>query len=178
MDRFGLKELAAPFYRKQLPSLREDHADRIAALVTKWQKEIEEPLDGDLLLAMGTLYAVEKEIRSSHQTRVGVEAWFVEQGWGNARIRGLIRALERLPDTPKSMEEKLVADADTALRLGLLGLSRALLAAGAEQEELQVALNAAQKDLYRRAFTAPGQAEIIPLKARLRDLLEELRAAL
>lgn len=178
MDPFGLKELAAPFYRKQNPALREDHPQRVIDLVTQWQQEIDEPLDGDLLLALATLYAVEEEIRATHRTRVGVEAWFVEQGWGNARIRGLMRALERLPDAPKSMEEKLVADADTALRLGLVGLSRALLAGGARQEELQVVLNAAQMDLYRRAYTAPGQATIVPLKARLRDLLEELRAAL
>ncbi|MEL6543121.1 MAG: hypothetical protein AAFQ82_00745 [Myxococcota bacterium] len=178
MEIYELKELAAPFYRQKDPGTREDYPDRVIELVNEWQESIEEPLDVDLLIAMSTLYAVSEEIRSTHQSRVGVEAWFVEQGWGNARIRGLMRSLERLPDQPKSMEEKLVADADTALRLDLFGLARALLTGGAKDEKLPDVLDRVQKDLYRRAYTAPGQQRIVPKKARLRDLLEELRAAL
>ncbi|MEM6730862.1 MAG: hypothetical protein AAF658_04865 [Myxococcota bacterium] len=176
MDLFGLKELLAPFYARQSGELRADHPERVAAIATRWQKETEEPLDGDLILAMSYLYSITDQVSTQHRVRVGIEAWFVEQGWGNAKIRGLMRAAERLPDEPKSFEEKLVADADTLCRLGLLGLTRALLRGGAEGRALEEILSVAQKDLYRRAYTAPGHTEIVPLKARLRDLLEELRS--
>ncbi|MEO0814697.1 MAG: hypothetical protein AAFY60_17680, partial [Myxococcota bacterium] len=85
MEIYELKELAAPFYRQKDRGTRVVYPDRVIELVNDWQESVEEPLDVDLLIAMSTLYAVSEEIRSTHQSRVGVEAWFVEQGWGNAR---------------------------------------------------------------------------------------------
>ncbi|MEO1173463.1 MAG: hypothetical protein AAFX94_15625 [Myxococcota bacterium] len=175
MDRYGLRDLVAPFYSKRGGDSRLDHAERVEAIVTRWQKEQQEDLDEEVLIATAYLYAISEDILPHHATRVGVEAWFVEQGWGNARIRGLMRSIERLPDSPKSMEEKLVADADTVCRLGLLGLSRAMIVGGQRGESLPEVLLRVQQDLYRRAYTAPGQREIVPLKSRLRDLAEELR---
>ncbi|MEM6532842.1 MAG: hypothetical protein AAF654_09460 [Myxococcota bacterium] len=175
MDKFGLRDLVAPFYSKRGGDCRFDHAERIEGIVTRWQKEGQDELDEDLLIATAYLYAISEDILPFHTTRVGIEAWFVEQGWGNARIRGLMRSMERLPDQPKSMEEKLVADADTVCRLGLIGLTRAMLVGGQRGESIAEVLARVQQDLYRRAYTAPGQREIVPLKSRLKDLAEELR---
>ncbi|MEL6340943.1 MAG: hypothetical protein AAFP04_03635 [Myxococcota bacterium] len=135
-------------------------------------------VDADLLLAMAYLYSIRQEVLAHHATRVGVEAWFVEQGWGNARIRGLMRSLERIPHDPKSIEEKLVSDADTVCCLGLLGFSRAMISGGSVGLTMEEIIAQTQQTLYRRGYTAPGQAEIIPRKSRLRDLLEDLRSEL
>ncbi|MEM6274056.1 MAG: hypothetical protein AAF735_02350 [Myxococcota bacterium] len=146
-------------------------------MTKKWHEEeaARHDVDADLLLAMAYLYSVREEVLTHHATRVGVEAWFVEQGWGNARIRGLMRSLERVPNDPKSIEEKLVSDADTVCCLGLLGFSRAMIGGGSLGLSMDEIIEQTRQTLYRRGYTAPGQAEIIPRKSKLRDLLEALR---
>jgi hypothetical protein len=89
-----------------------------------------------------------------------------------------MRGLERLPDKPQTIEEKIVADAETLTRFGVLGLVRSAMAAGGAPptgQTLTAIVDAIQKNLHRRVYTRAGSNQAMAARERLRDLATELR---
>ncbi|MEK7705717.1 MAG: hypothetical protein AAB426_12215 [Myxococcota bacterium] len=177
MDLGRLQQLLAPFARTLDAAHRTDHAARVRERACGW---IESESLHDAELALVQTLALLLPFRASLQqtaTRAAVEAVFVEAGWSAIKIRELFRALERLPDAPKSLEEKLVADADTIDRLGLIGLVRAMASAGASGQELGEALASLRKVLARRLYTPYGHRDATAAREALRGLLREIESA-
>jgi hypothetical protein len=178
MDFTRLKQTLKKPYGELDPARRWDQAERIAATALAWADASEEDVDRDLVEALAYLLTVRREVVPKLALRNAVETCFVEQGWTPLRIRALIRALERMPEKPETLEEKLVADADTLTCLGLLGLVRQVAMAAATGESLEALLARARRSLSRRTFTAVGHAQAVALRDELRDLLRTLEKAL
>jgi hypothetical protein len=79
-----------------------------------------------------------------------------------------------MQDKPTTVEEKLVVDADTLTRLGLLGLVRQVAMAAAAGESIEATLDNARRSLAGRTFTPAAHTEAAGLRDQLRDLLREL----
>lgn len=180
MNRNELKEKLAPHFAKRNVAHRLPSAERAALHALGWLENAKEEVDAipDNVYALALLYPIADLVLPSHRVRTGIEAFFVSHGWTETRIRQVLRGADRLPDKPKSVEEKLVADADLVTRLGLFGLVRHVADGAAQGHEFDAIFDEAQRNLYRRAYTAPGQTEIVALKKKMRELLMELRTIL
>ena len=128
MDFTRLKQTVAKHYAARDAAHRWDHAERIAARALAWLDAADDgsDFDRDQVIALSYLMTLGQPVWQQVELRSAVEACFVEQGWTPLRTRELMRALERLPDKPKTDEERLVADADSMMRLPAFGLTRAI----------------------------------------------------
>lgn len=170
----------APAYQRQEPGQRADQAERLARLALELgQEEAEgQALDHDQVAVLAALLPVGPSVLEDVALRGAVEASLIEQGWTPMRTRLLFRSLEQLPDKPKSLEERLVADADSLTRLGLLGFARALSSTGATGAELAASLQQMRKALSRRLHCRAGQKRAGALRDELRALMRSLEACL
>ena len=178
LDIPKLRDLLAGLYAANDPSERWDQAMRVTRVALGFfDAELTETKDADLdtVAGLGLVYLVRQKILPTLRMRASVEAYFVSQGWTAVRSRQLMHGLERLPDKPTSIEEKLVADADAWTRLGALGFARTATAAGAAGQTLDVAVEQLHKNVHRRMFTRVASSQSIALREELRDLMARLR---
>src|SRR5436190_1453256 len=112
-------EIVLAYYAGNDPAHRQEFADRLAYRALQLA-DAESPgrVDLGLLELLARLLPARDTLHHT-KARGAVEAALVELGWTDPQLRDLWRALERLPDKPTTLEERLVADADTLLRLGL-----------------------------------------------------------
>lgn len=178
LDIPQLRDLLISLYNANDASERWDQALRVTRIALSFvQADSPETKDADVQVVAGLamVYGVRQKVVPTTRVRASVEAYFVSQGWTAVRSRELMRALERLPDKPQTIEEKIVADAETITRLGVLGLARSAMAAGSAGQALSVIADAAQKNVHRRLFTRAGSNLAAVARDRLRDLAGELR---
>jgi hypothetical protein len=181
MNFNGFKGKLQPLYKSRDPATRFDQAERIVAKARTFAAALAaegDDVDTDLVEVVAYLVPLRNTILPQMPTRTTLEACLVEQGWTTLKARELFRSLERLPDNPKSLEEQIVADAETVTRLGLLGLVRQVAMSAAAGQSLAEALEIAFKQLGRRLYTAPAAAEAGALKDQLRDLILAARKQL
>ena len=179
MFRDRLRSALIVTYKAAPPPQRLDHAERLERLALRWLQEDAHPddFDAEAVSALCLMLPLRERLLAEFNLKSGAEAAFAESGWTAVRVREIMRSLERLPDKPKSSEEKWIADADTVLRLGLLGFARhasAAALAGENVGELGPRLRAA---LGRRLYTPQGHREAGPLREELRVLMERLEKA-
>lgn len=181
LDIPQLRDLLAGLYGANDASERWDQALRVARLALSFvTADSPETKDADIQMVAGLalVYGVRQKVVPTTRLRASIEGFFVSQGWTAVRSRELMRALERLPDKPQTIEEKIVADAEGITRLGVLGLVRAAMAAGTAQpagQTLTAIADALQKSVHRRMFTRAGSNQAMAARERLRDLATELR---
>ena len=179
LDVPQLRDLLISLYNANDASERWDQAVRVArAALSFVQADSAETKDADIQMVAGLalVYGVRQKVVPTTRVRASVEAFFVSQGWTAVRSRELMRALERLPDKPTTLEEKLVADAETLTRLGVLGLVRSAMAAGSGEQTLSSIADVVQKNAHRRMFTRAGSNAAMAARERLKELGAELRA--
>ncbi len=161
MDFARFKETLTPLYKTRDVAHRLELAERRVQLAYELAREVTnknvDP-DTDIVCALGYLMGVKEQVLPNMNVRGALEACVAEYGWSTLRARELFRALERLPEHPKSIEEQLVADADTLLQFGLLGLARDLVAAGAVGKPIPDVVERSLKGLSCRLYTAPAHA--------------------
>ena len=106
------------------------HAERLLAIARRWLGEPQTTGAADLgqeaVEALCLLLPVRDRLLGEFALKSRIEATFAESGWTPLRCRELLRSLERLPDKPRTDGEKIVADADSILGLGTLGLPASL----------------------------------------------------
>ncbi len=178
LDIPPLRDLLSGLYSSNDAAERWDQALRITRIALKLaEADAGDTKDADLGMVAGLalVYPVKQKVVPTTRVRASVEAYFVSQGWTAVRSRELMRGLERLPDKPQTVDEKLVADAESLTRLGVLGMVRASMSAGAGQHDLSSIADAANKNVHRRMFTRAGQIQAVAARDRLRDLAGELR---
>jgi hypothetical protein len=178
LDVPRLRDLLAALYGANDASERWDQGLRITRVALSFvQADAAETKDADVQMVAGLalVFPVRQKVVPTTRVRASVEAFFVSQGWTAVRSRELMRALERLPDKPQTIEEKIVADAETLTRLGVLGLVRSAMAAGAAQQTLTAIADTLQKNVHRRLFTRAGSNQAAAARDRLRDLAADLR---
>lgn len=181
LDTAQLRELVAPLYHNVDVVSRWDYGERLARDALRWIDAADgdaRDADADMVAALAHLYPVRTQIYPQLRTRTALEAFFVGQGWTTLRTRELMRGLEHLPDQPRSLEEKLVADAETLSRLGIYGFARAVALGPSAQQGLAQCVEALRKQLHRRLYTRLAQVESGPLRAELRDAIVALEKTL
>ncbi len=181
MNFRALEDKLAPLYRERDAANRWEQAERLTRRALAFADDASNDaaeLDRDRLIALCYLLGVCEPILRDMAVRTTIEACFTEQGWTPLMFRQLIQSLERLPDRPRAIDEKLVADAHSALCLGALGFGRHLAAGAAAGLPFEQCLAAMQKDLGRRFYTKPGQVASKKLRDELRELATQLRKAL
>ncbi len=178
LDIPQLRDLLASLYGSNDASERWEQALRIARLALSFvEADSAETKDADIQMVAGLalVFHVRHKVVPTTRVRASVEAFFVSQGWTAVRSRELMRALERLPDKAQTIEEKLVADAESITRMGVLGLVRSAMAAGAAQQTVSSIADAVQKNAHRRLFTRVGSNRAMAARERLKELGGELR---
>jgi hypothetical protein len=167
-----MSQVLLPLYQTNDPAHRAEYAELLVAQALRYaEREAAPKLDE--VEALARLLAARDTLRQLKR-RGPVEACLIELGWTDPRVRDLWRALDRLPDKPQSIEERLVADAHTVLHLGVGGLVRQAQQSGARGESPADCLKAVHKNLGRRLYTAAASGEAIPLKDELRALWTKL----
>jgi hypothetical protein len=178
LDIPKLRDLLGTLYIANDTSERWDHALRIGHTALGFiDSELAETRDADMEMVLGLalVYLVRQKVVPTLRMRAAVEAYFVSQGWTALRSRDLMHGLDRLPDKPSTLEEKLVADAEAWTRLGVLGIARACAAIGAQGGALEQIVETVHKNVHRRMFTRVAQSRSIALRDELRDFLQRLR---
>lgn len=178
LDVPKLRELLASLYTQNDPSERWDQALRVTRVALSLiEQESAETKDADIetVAGLALVFLVRHKILPTLRMRASVEAYFVSQGWTAVRSRQLMHGLERLPDKPQSIEEKIVADAEAWTRLGVLGFARMAASSGAANQPLEGVIDALHKNVHRRMYTRSAQSRSIALRDELRDMLLRLR---
>lgn len=180
MDFGPLRQVLGPLYLALDPAHREEHAQYLDKTAHQLLARECEPgsADSALVTALSYLLVARESVLRDVATRSSIEAFFVEAGWTAPRIRELFRALERLPDKPKSTEEKLVADAETLGRLGMRGFVRLLAMHAATGTSLPDVLGQLRQAPNRRVFTRSARKDAQPLRDELRELVKRWEQSL
>ena len=178
LDVPKLRDLLGALYAANDVSERWDQALRLGhtalGFISPDQAETRDA-DVEMVLGLALVYLVRQKVVPTLRMRAAVEAYFVSQGWTALRSRELMHGLDRLPDKPHTVEEKLVADAEAWTRLGVLGFARASATTGAQGTSLEQVVDSIHKSVHRRMFTRVAQSRSMALRDELRDLLQRLR---
>ncbi len=180
LDVAQLRDLLITLYNGNDASERWDQALRVTRIALSFvQADSPETKDADIQMIAGLalVYGVRQKVVPTTRVRASIEGYFVSQGWTAVRSRELMRGLERLPDKPQTIEEKIVSDAETMTRLGVIGFARSAMAAGASGQTLASIADVAQKNVHRRLFTRVGSNQAAAARDRLREIAAELRKA-
>jgi len=178
----GIQDILMPLYAANDPARQWDDAEQLARrsrrLAEAMAEEHGQQADAEVLQVLALVALIAAKIHRDMATRGRIESYLVQAGWPNLKIRELLRSAAQLLSAPTTLEEKLVADALTLSQLGIKGLARALVSAGAKGHGIVPCLADARKTLTRRLFTPAGQRAAAPGRAALRDLLERLEGEL
>jgi hypothetical protein len=178
LDVPKLRDILGTLYAANDAAERWDQALRIGRTALGFiDSESVETRDADveMVLGLALVYLVRQRVVPTTRMRAAVEAYFVSQGWTAVRSRELMHGLERLPDKPSTIEEKLVADGEAWTRLGILGFTRTAVSTAAQGNALEQIVEAVHKNVHRRMFTRTAQSRSIALRDELRDMLQRLR---
>jgi hypothetical protein len=179
MDFSRLKKLLQPWYGELNPAIRADHAERVARKALGWARAGRTvDFDRDLLTLLAYLLPVRDVVLKTTSNKNAVEAALVEQGWPPLQCRELFHSLARLPDKPTLPEEKLVTDADTLLRYGVLGFARQVALTTGRGESLDAGAESMMRSLSIKLHTAEGLAEAPKPKLELHQLVLQLKKSL
>jgi hypothetical protein len=176
-----LAPVLAPFYRNKGPAERFDHAERIVDWALALCRELGDDaheVNREELTTLCYLILLADKVTRDLAMRGAVEAHLVAAGWSGLMIRQLWRSVENLPNKPKTLTEKLAADAWTLGELGMLGFARKLQICAARGETLAQAVSALQQDQNRRLHTRAGQRLGNERKNELRALVQQLAQAI
>lgn len=181
LDVPRLRDLLGPLFATNDAAERWDQALRITRLALSFIDPAAadtREADPSVVAGLALVYPVRVKVVPTLRVRASVEAYFVSQGWTALRSRELMRGLERLPDKPQTVDEKIVADAENLTRLGVLGACRAAMAAGAAEQTLEQLAEQLNKNIHRRMFTRAGQTHGVTARDEVRDFATKLRKAL
>ncbi len=181
MDLKKLEAILSPVYNLRGPAESWEQVERIDRLAHRLCDQLGEgadEVDRDLLSTLCYLVTLGAEVPRSLGLRGNLEAYLVQEGWTSLSVRQLVRALEKLPHQPDSLEEKLAVDAFTLTRSGMLGFARHIQRGTSANQSLFECRSEMQKALRERLYTKPAQVAAHQRRVDLRELIGKLQKAL
>jgi uncharacterized protein len=162
----SLRRFVRPLYADQDPAHDFDHVERILARLDDLSQGVDPPPRPELLAFLGCFHGLNQRLREDQGLVEEVRSYLTEKGWEGGAIEEALAALDRHVADPRTVEEKIVHDANALETLGAFGVAKAFTTGGARGQTYEETASIFERRLAQATFHTP----------RGLDLAEEGRA--
>ncbi len=119
------KDFTRPYYAARDIAHNFDHIERIIRRLDQLSKSASPSPRRDLLCFLACFHGLGARLREDETFRNQTIAFLKNLGWTEAEIPELFQSLERHLDSPETIEEEIVHDANKIEILGAFGVAKA-----------------------------------------------------
>ncbi len=128
------KNFAQPYYVDRDTAHNFQHIERILSRLDFLSKEVLQPPDKALLYFLACFHGLEKNFRDDRLLRDRVKYFLQSLEWTKNEIKKGFVSLEHHINSPQTIEEEIVHDANYLELLGAFGIAKAFTTGGAYQQ--------------------------------------------
>ena len=156
------------------------HIKRIIDRLDFLSRELSQQPNKALLYFIACFHGLEKNLRSDIAFRDRVKSFLRELNWTEVEIKQGFQSLERHLKYPKTIEERIVHDANYVELLGAFGIAKAFTTGGAYNQTYEETADIFEHQyLDRVKFVTPmGKRLAEKKKSYAKDFLRQLRSEL
>ena len=183
MNRYELQpylEFVRFLYDDRDPGHDFNHIKRITERLSILSADLITTLRDDLLYFLACFHGLWNKINTDYKFRENVRSFLINLGWNESNIDEGFICLERHLKSPKTVEEKVVHDANYMDLLGAFGVAKAFTTGGAKGQSYEETANIFEYGyLDKIEFLTPkGKVLAEEKKKYTKDFFKQLRSEL
>jgi len=170
------KEFVRPYYADRDPAHDFRHVERIISRLESLSQGLPNTPCHARLYFLACFHELTSRLRREEMFREQTRIFLQNLGWTDAEIEELFRSLERHIKSPKTVEEKIIHDANFVEVLGAFGVAKAFTTGGVKGQSFETTAKFLEQYLDTIVFQTPvGKQLAEKRRTYVKEFLKQLR---